>query len=217
MTDDYAAQLAAIAAEIRDCTACRLYSGAQNPVPGYGDPQANILFIGEAPGAEEDRQGLPFVGRSGRYLDYLLELIGMKRKQVFITNVVKHRPPENRDPQSDEIVACKAFLDRQFTIIDPLVVATLGRFSMARYFPNAKISRIHGQPRYDAQRAYYPLYHPAAALRNPSLRYDMEADIRRLPEIVEEMRRRRERGGGSETPPDDAPPEDEEPKQLSLF
>ena len=137
----------------------------------------------------------------------------MKREQVFITNVVKHRPPGNRDPQTDEIVACKAYLDRQFEIIDPLVVATLGRFSMARYFPNAKISRIHGQPKYEGSRAYYPFYHPAAALRNPGLRHDMEADMKRLPEIVAEVKRRRAQNGGDDEPPqDDSPPE-----QLKLF
>ena len=195
MTEDRAAQLAAIATEIGTCTACRLHENATNPVPGYGDPAAEILFIGEAPGFNEDKQGLPFVGRSGKYLDYLLELIDLKREQVFITNVVKHRPPENRDPQSDEIIACKDFLLRQFAIIDPLVVATLGRFSMQQYFPDGRISRIHGQPKYADGRAYYPLYHPAAALRNPTLRHDMEADIRRIPEVLAEVKRRREQGG----------------------
>ena len=214
MTEDRTAQLQAIAEEIRNCTACRLHQYASNAVPGYGDDHAEILFIGEAPGFEEDRQGLPFVGRSGRYLDYLLEMIGMKRQQVFITNVIKHRPPDNRDPQPDEIVACKSFLDRQFAAIDPLVVATLGRFGMARYFPNARISQIHGQPRYGDSRAYYPLYHPAAALRNPGLRHAMEADMKRLPEIIAEVRRRREANIVEEA----NPPEDEQPpQQLKLF
>jgi uracil-DNA glycosylase len=216
---DRQAQLQAVAEEIRTCTACRLYENTTNPVPGYGNPEAEILFIGEAPGFYEDQQGLPFVGRSGRYLDYLLELIGMKREQVFITNVVKHRPPDNRDPQADEIIACKHFLDRQFAIIDPLVVATLGRFSMERYFPNARISRIHGQPRYADDRAYYPLYHPAAALRNPELRRAMEADIKRIPEIIEEVKRRRA-GDTANNPGQDAPPDagdDEPPRQLKLF
>jgi DNA polymerase len=220
MSDDRAARLEAIAEQVRACTDCRLYKNTTNAVPGYGDPRANILFIGEAPGMNEDRQGLPFVGRSGAYLDYLLDLIDMKREQVFITNVVKHRPPENRDPQADEIAACKHYLDEQFAIIDPLVVATLGRFSMERYFPKAKISKIHGQPKYADGRAYYPLYHPAAALRNPALRHDMEADIKRLPEIVAEVQRRR---GEGDLPPeadgnDDEPPEnDSPPEQLSLF
>ncbi len=228
MSDDRVARLKVIADEIAVCTACRLYEGTTNPVPGYGDPAADILFIGEAPGFNEDKQGLPFVGRSGKYLDYLLELIGLKREQVFITNVVKHRPPDNRDPATDEMIACKHFLDRQFEVIDPMVVATLGRFSMARYFPDAKISRIHGQPKYADGRAYYPLFHPAAALRNPNLRHDMEEDIRRLPEIVAEVKRRRAEGEAPQSPAGDAaqnddPPDDENgdgdnpPQQLKLF
>src|SRR5690606_14491253 len=113
---------------------------------------------------------------------------GLDREQVFITNVVKHRPPDNRDPLPNEIVACKSYLDEQIELIDPLVVATLGRFSMARYFPNGKISQIHGQPLYDENRAYYPFFHPAAALRNPGLRHDMEADFKRLLEVVEKVK-----------------------------
>lgn len=217
MSGESAAALETIAAEIRACTACRLYQGTTNAVPGYGDVKAEILFIGEGPGFNEDKQGLPFVGRSGQYLDYLLSLIGLKRAQVFITNVVKHRPPDNRDPQPDEIIACKHFLDRQIAIIDPLVIATLGRFSMARYFPDARISTIHGRPRYDGARAYYPLFHPAAALRNPGLRNDMEDDIRRIPEILVEVKRRRADG----LPAADEPPAGEDPaeppKQLRLF
>jgi uracil-DNA glycosylase len=214
MSEEQADRLDAITQEIRACTACRLYQGTTNAVPGYGDANAELLFIGEAPGFYEDQQGLPFVGRSGKYLDYLLNLIGLKREQVFITNVVKHRPPENRDPQADEIIACKHFLDRQFEIIDPLVVVTLGRFSMERYFPNARISHIHGEPRYDDIRAYYPLYHPAAALRNPSLRHDMEADIKRIPEVVAQVKARRAADLGGGQPPDEP---DDPPKQLSLF
>lgn len=218
-TDNRAARLDAIAQKIQICRDCRLYEQAQKAVPGYGDPNADILFIGEAPGQEEDRQGLPFVGRSGQYLDYLLKLVGMKREQVFITNVVKHRPPGNRDPNPDEIIACKHYLDEQFAVIDPLVVATLGRFSMARYFPDAKISRIHGQPKYQDGRAYYPLFHPAAALRNPGLRHDMEADIKRLMEVVEEVKRRRATGKFEQTPESQIKEEDEDgpPAQLKLF
>ena len=177
----------------------------------------DLVDNGEAPGAEEDRQGLPFVGRSGKYLDYLLDLIKLKREQVFIANVIKHRPPENRDPMPDEIIACKSFLDRQFEVIDPLVVVALGRFSMARYFPDAKISQIHGQPRYDGRRAYYPMYHPAAALRNPQLRHDMEADIRRLLEVVEAVKRRRAQGVEDDLPPEEPPEDEGAPKQLPLF
>ena len=213
MSADRIARLEDVARQIRECDKCRLVENTTNAVPGYGDASADILFIGEAPGAEEDRQGLPFVGRSGRYLDYLLDLIGMKREDVFIANMVKHRPPKNRDPQTDELLACKPFLDLQFEIIDPLVVVTLGRFSMSRYFTGGvKISRIHGQPRYDDDRAYYPLYHPAAALRNPNLRHDMEADIKRIPSVVEEMRKRR--GWAVDVPPVS---DDDEPTQLPLF
>lgn len=215
MTEDHAAALKAIADEIRACTRCPLYQGTTNPVPGAGDPHAEIMFIGEGPGFHEDRQGLPFVGRSGDYLNYLLNLIDLERGQVYITNVVKHRPPENRDPQPDEIVACKAYLDRQIEIIQPAVIATLGRFSMARYFPNAKISQIHGQPKYGGEpiTAYYPFFHPAAALRNPGLRKDMEADFRRLLEVVAEVKKRRAGAdSGKDQPDDDLPMQ-----QLSLF
>ena len=226
MAEDKAAQLAIIANEINVCTQCRLHSGRTKTVPGAGNPDAEILFIGEGPGANEDKQGLPFVGRSGDYLTYLLNLVNLHRDQVFITNVVKCRPPENRDPLPDEIITCKSYLDRQIEIIDPLVIATLGRFSMARYFPNASITRIHGQPHYDGDtlRAYYPCFHPAAALRNPALRRDMEADFHRLHEVVEQVKAMR--AGQSpapdapaeqtpDKPDDDTPPE--KPIQLRLF
>lgn len=212
-SDDRVAKLEEIAAQVKVCTKCRLYENALNPVPGAGNAFTEIMFIGEGPGENEDRQGLPFVGRSGQYLDYLLNLIGMKREQVFITNVVKHRPPNNRDPLQDEIEACREYLEHQIALIDPLMIATLGRFSMVKFFPNGKISAIHGKPKYADARAYYPLFHPAAALRNPGLRFDMEADVKRIPEILAEVKARRE-----ENRPDDpveAP--DEPPQQLNLF
>ncbi|MGQ9888759.1 MAG: uracil-DNA glycosylase [Aggregatilineales bacterium] len=211
---DRAAALEAIAQRIRACTLCSLHQGATNPVPGAGNIHADIVFIGEGPGFHEDRQGLPFVGRSGEYLNYLLSLIGLRREQVFITNVVKHRPPDNRDPLPEEISACKPYLDEQLALIDPAVIVTLGRFSMARYFPGGKISQIHGQPRYDTHCAYYPLFHPAAALRTPALRRDMEADIRRLPEIVAKVKAMRA-AAPSQPPAPNAPAEP--PKQLPLF
>lgn len=209
MSENAAARLQGIAEQIRVCRECGLYQGTTNAVPGSGSASAEIMFIGEGPGFHEDRRGLPFVGRSGDYLEYLLGLIDMQRDQVFITNVVKHRPPDNRDPKADEIFACKNWLDEQLAIIRPAVIATLGRFSMARYFPDARISRIHGQPRYEGSpvTACYPLFHPAAALRNPGLRRDMEADIRRLPEIVAEVHKRRAQQKDA----------DETPTQLSLF
>src|SRR4029450_8921242 len=180
MAEDRAAALTEIADQVRTCKLCRLHEQATHGVPGAGNAQAEIMFIGEGPGFHEDKQGLPFVGRSGEYLDYVFDLIGLKRSQVFIANVVKHRPPENRDPLPDEIAACKPYLDQQIALIDPLVIATLGRHSMGRYFPEGTITHIHGQQKYDGGRAYYPLYHPAAVLRNPSWQEPMEADFRRL-------------------------------------
>lgn len=217
MTEDRAAALAAIAEQVRSCTLCRLHENATNGVPGAGSPTAEIMFIGEGPGFHEDKQGLPFVGRSGDYLNYLLNLIGLKREQVFIANVVKHRPPENRDPLPDEILACKPYLDRQVEIINPLVIATLGRFSMARYFPNGKITQIHGKPKFEDNRAYIPLFHPAAVLRNPDLRRDMEADFKRILEVLEELRQKRTTQPASNVPSpgSDEPPQ--KPTQLKLF
>ncbi len=206
---DRAAALAAIAQRVRVCTLCRLYQGATNPVPGAGDSYAEIVFVGEGPGQNEDRQGLPFVGRSGEYLNYLLNLINLKREQVFITNVVKHRPPDNRDPLPDEIAACKPYLDEQLALIDPAVIVTLGRFSMALFFPkDARITKIHGHPLRANERIYYPLFHPAAVLRNPNLRPAMEADFKRIPELVAEISR--------SSKSDDSPPPPP-PQQLSLF
>lgn len=215
---DNAERLQAIADQVAICKLCRLYEKALNPVPGAGDPNAEIVIVGEAPGQQEDIKGVPFIGRSGQYLDYLLNLIGLKRHQVFIGNVVKHRPPDNRDPLADEIAACKPYLDLQLEIIDPLLIVTLGRFSMARYFPSGKITAIHGQPKYDGRVAYYPLFHPAAALRNPDLRQTMEDDINRIPEILAEVRKRRAANGepapaARSNGSDDGAP----PKQLSLF
>jgi DNA polymerase len=216
VTQDRTAALAAIADQVRTCTRCPLYIGTTNPVPGAGNVNAEIMFIGEGPGYNEDKQGLPFVGRSGDYLVYLLKLIGLTRDEVFIGNVVKHRPPENRDPMPDEILACKPYLDAQVDIIDPLVIATLGRYSMARYFPDGKISKIHGQPKYDDRRAYYPLFHPAAVLRNPDLRKEMEADFKRIPEIVEKMKQARKSAKPIAPAAQEEKPE-EPPKQMKLF
>jgi uracil-DNA glycosylase len=223
MAIDRAAVLAAIAEEVRACKACRLHEGTTNAVPGAGNPNAEILFIGEGPGFYEDKQGLPFVGRSGDLLNKMLKLIGLDRDQVFVTNVVKHRPPENRDPLPDEILACKPYLDRQFEAIDPMVIVTLGRFSMARYFPNGKITQIHGQPKYDDRRAYYPLFHPAAVLRSDSMLPAYETDFKKLLEViakVKEMRAASTRPAAAAAPttPTSAPAEpDEPPKQLKLF
>ena len=178
-------ELELLAAEISNCTRCLLHRGRTNAVPGAGPADAEIMFIGEAPGFHEDQQGLPFVGAAGRFLDELLESIDLKRDQVFITNVIKCRPPGNRDPLPEEIEACKAFLDRQIELIGPKLVVTLGRFSMARAFPKARISRVHGQHRKIGGVIYYPMYHPAAALHQPSLRRTVEEDMHRIPELIE--------------------------------
>ena len=141
-------ELAQVAAEVNACKLCKLYKTATRGVPGEGPADAKIMFIGEAPGFNEDRQGRPFVGAAGQFLEELLALAGLRRQDVFIANVVKHRPPNNRDPEPDEIGACAGYMDRQIAAIDPRVIVTLGRFSMARWFPGERISRIHGQPRW---------------------------------------------------------------------
>jgi len=153
-------------------------------VPGEGAPEAEIVLIGEGPGFYEDQQGRPFVGASGKFLDELLRSINLNRKTVFITNVVKCRPPANRDPQPDEIAACGQHLEAQLAAIAPKVVVTLGRHSMQRYFPGESIGRIHGQPRRKGDVIVVPMYHPAAALHQGSLRKVIEADFLRLPEFL---------------------------------
>lgn len=200
------ASLDTIAARVRVCTQCELHRMRTNAVPGHGNPKAEIMFIGEGPGWHEDRQGLPFVGAAGQFLDEMLQSIGLARDEVFITNVVKCRPPGNRDPLPDEIAACSAYLDAQIAAIQPKVIVTLGRFSMARWFPNERISRIHGQPRRFGDVVVVPMYHPAAALHQSSLRATIEADMAKLPQILEEVRR--------EAVAEDAPPP---PQQMRLF
>ena len=178
-------ELETLAAEVAECTRCLLHRGRTRSVPGEGPGDAGIMFIGEAPGFHEDQQGRPFVGAAGKFLEELLESIGLKREDVFITNVIKCRPPGNRDPLPEEIEACRPYLDRQIESLQPQLVVTLGRFSMARAFPKARISRIHGQPRKVGGVIYYPMYHPAAALHQPSLRRTVVEDMRRIPELIE--------------------------------
>ena len=175
-------------AEIADCPRCPLARTRSRTVPGVGPAHADIMFIGEAPGAREDERGVPFVGPAGQFLDELLGGIGLTREAVYIANVVKCRPPANRDPEPSEIEACASYLDRQIATVDPKVVVTLGRFSMARWFAGQTISRIHGQPRRIDGRVVVPMYHPAAALHNGSLRAVIAADFARLPEFIAEVR-----------------------------
>ncbi|RMF39002.1 MAG: uracil-DNA glycosylase [Chloroflexi bacterium] len=200
-------ELETLADQIRKCTLCPLHQGRTQAVPGEGPEDAEIMFIGEAPGFHEDRQGRPFVGASGQFLDELLQSIGLDRAKVYITNVIKCRPPGNRDPLPEEIEACRPYLDRQLEIIRPKMVVTLGRFSMARYFPNARISRIHGKPKKIGGVLYYPMYHPAAALHQPSLRRTVEEDMKRIPELLARIDQIEER---EEKPVEQA-------EQLSLF
>jgi uracil-DNA glycosylase family 4 len=158
-----------------------LHRGRTNAVPGEGNPLSDVLLVGEGPGAREDATGRPFVGPAGQLLDELLRSLGWAREDVFIANVVKCRPPGNRDPEAEEIGACAGYLDRQEAALDPAVIVTLGRYSLGRYLPGARISAVHGQLRRSGGRFIFPMYHPAAALHQASLRETLFADIRGLP------------------------------------
>lgn len=177
-----------VAEQVSVCTKCPLGFTRTHAVSGEGPADARILFIGEGPGQREDEQGRPFVGASGNLLNGLLKDIGLSREQVFITNVVKCRPPENRDPQPVEIAACRDYLDRQIALIQPRIVVTLGRHSMERYFPGQAITKIHGQPKRVGEAAYVPLFHPAAALRNPAWRAALKEDFARIRELLDELK-----------------------------
>ena len=166
--------------QIHDCRKCALSEKRTNAVPGEGSRTADIMFIGEGPGFNEDRDGRPFVGRSGRFLDEMLAGIGLRRQDVFITNVVKCRPPGNRDPLPSEIEACNPYLDAQIEMIGPRVVVMLGKYSFNRFFPGESIGRARGKPRSWNGVIAYPMYHPAAALHNPGLRPIIEEDFRNL-------------------------------------
>jgi uracil-DNA glycosylase family 4 len=179
-----ATELELVAAEVASCTDCKLHQGRKLAVPGEGPPDAELMFIGEGPGFHENEQGRPFVGAAGNFLEELLGAIGLSREEVFITNIVKCRPPGNRDPEAGEIEACERYLERQTLSIDPKVIVTLGRFSMARFFPNTRISNIHGQAKQIGNRLVVPMYHPAAALHQPSLRKTIHADFAKLPELI---------------------------------
>ncbi len=205
------ATLAQIAREVSVCERCMLHHSRKLAVPGEGPADAEIMFIGEGPGFHENEQGRPFVGAAGKYLDELLAKINLQRKDVFIGNVVKCRPPNNRDPLPEELAACSDYLERQIQTINPKVIVTLGRYSMARFLPNAKISEVHGQSFKIKGRLVVPMFHPAAALHQPSLKISVERDFARLPELIAKA---------DTTPvvPDEKPPENKsEPTQLSLF
>lgn len=178
-----------IAQSISNCHKCELYKSALNPVPGSGNPNAQILFIGEAPGAKEDTLGLPFVGNSGKLLDKLLASISVNRLDVFICNILKHRPPHNRDPLSEEIKVCVPFLKDQLQVIKPKVIITLGRFAMNYFFPLEKISNIHGKINktkwQDLDLIIIPVYHPSAGLRNGRMLASLQADFKTIGKYLE--------------------------------
>jgi uracil-DNA glycosylase family 4 len=184
--EEQAAALRALAVQIAVCPKCELSKTRTHAVPGEGNPNADIVFIGEGPGFYEDQQARPFVGPAGKFLDELLASIGLKRADVFICNVLKCRPPGNRDPLPGEMEACKPWLDEQIGAIKPRVIVTLGRFSLGRYFPGQSISRIHGQPKKLGGVMVMPMYHPAAALHQGSLRRTIELDFKKLPALLQE-------------------------------
>jgi uracil-DNA glycosylase family 4 len=208
--------------QIATCTKCKLYLSRNKIVPGEGPVNCEIMFIGEAPGFHENEQGKPFVGAAGQFLDTLLEKAGLKRENVFITNVVKCRPPANREPEAEELDACRPYLEAQITAIDPKVIVTLGRFSMANFIENGKISFIHGHSRMINGRLIVPMYHPAAALHQPDLRNVLLEDFSRLPALLDKKDNISYSETKSQTSTTKAAEIEEEPKkeqaqQLSLF
>ena len=189
--------------QIHGCFKCDIAKARCQVVPGEGAENAEIMFIGEAPGWHEDQQGRPFVGPAGQFLDKLLASINLKRQQVYIANVIKCRPTDNRDPLPTEIQNCRPWLDSQIELIRPKMIVTLGRYSMARYFPGKSISKIHGTAHKQDNVIYYAMYHPAAALHQASLRQDIEADMLKIPGLLTEAK------NVSEVKP--------EPQQLNMF
>lgn len=195
--------LAELCQKIEACQSCEeLVRTRTKVVPGEGAERARLVFIGEAPGYHEDQQGRPFVGQAGQFLDYLINIIGLQRSDVYICNVIKCRPPENRDPLPTEIANCQNWLDLQLELIAPRMIVTLGRYSLAKFFPGESISKIHGKERKRDNIIYFPMYHPAAALHQQSLRQTIEADMQKIPSILEQA---------------DEIEEESKPEQLSMF
>lgn len=210
--------LAQVAAATQQCTRCALHLGARQAVPGAGNVHAEVMLIGEAPSGFDDRRGTPFSGPSGAFLDELLALAGLRRVDVFLTNVVKHRLPDNHDLQPDEIAACADYLTHQIAAVDPSVIVTLGRYSLARFYPSAKITRIHGQAKLVRGRIIVAMYNPAAALHKEELRATILRDFSQaLPAAIAEARRLTAEGRLGPQRPFPAPDDGEEPQQLSLF
>ncbi|MEW6400346.1 MAG: uracil-DNA glycosylase [Chloroflexota bacterium] len=208
--------LGQVAKQVAACIKCELHRSRKKSVPGEGPAHAEIMFIGEGPGFHENEQGRPFVGAAGQFLDQLLAQAGVTRADVWIGNVVKCRPPGNRDPLPEELAACDGYLEAQIQAINPSIIVTLGRFSMNKFMPGAKISAVHGQMRKVGERYVIPMFHPAAALHQAALKPAILADFGRLPELLKEARA----GMGKSTPAAKQILEQtqkEDPKQLSLF
>ncbi len=206
--------LAQVAKEVAVCEKCALYPSRKKSVPGEGPANAEIMLIGEGPGFYENEQGRPFVGASGQFLTDLLAQAGLKRSDVWIGNVVKCRPPGNRDPLPEELATCDEYLERQIKAINPSIIITLGRYSMGKFMPGAKISSVHGQMRKVGDRYVIAMFHPAAALHQASLKPSILADFAKLPELLAQARK----GLGRSSPEavrEEKPKDD--PKQLSLF
>ena len=200
-----------IARLVRQCSDCELGLGRKNAVPGEGSPNADLMIIGEGPGAQEDLLGRPFVGRAGQFLDELLAYIGLKREDVFIANMVKCRPPENRDPLPAEVSACNKYLERQIELLDPLLIVTLGRVSLTRFFPGESMTRARGKVREKDGRFIYPVMHPAAALYREEVRPGIIEDFKAIPGVLDDIR------NSSATPVPAPAPESPAAQQLSLF
>ena len=195
-----------ISQQVRACIDCPLSKSRTHAVPGEGPSDAQIVFIGEGPGYQEDQQGRPFVGLAGRFLEELLTSIGLRREDVFIANMVKCRPPNNRDPLPTEISACSKYLDRQIELINPKMVVTLGRFSLSKFFPNESISRVRGKPRRVSGLTVYPVMHPAAALHRQENRKVIEDDFKAIPDLLKQVEEIKEESQDTSSP-----------QQLSMF
>lgn len=212
--------LAEIAELVSKCQDCPLHHSRIKSVAGEGPENAKILFIGEGPGFHENQQGRPFVGQAGKFLDELLSVSGLKRETVFITNIVKCRPPGNRDPQPEELKACTKYLDRQIEIINPEIIVTLGRFSMAKFFGQVKISQIHGSMKKIDQRYVVAMYHPAAALHQPALKNTLLDDFANLKKYmihVNSENKIKENNFQKYNPFVAEKDDEDKPTQLSLF
>ncbi|MBK8781575.1 MAG: uracil-DNA glycosylase [Anaerolineales bacterium] len=209
--------LAQIAKDVSVCTNCALHEGRKKSVPGDGPATAEIMFIGEGPGFHENEQGRPFVGAAGKFLDQLLAQADVTRAEVFIANVVKCRPPGNRDPLPEELAACDAHLEAQIKTINPSIIVTLGRFSMNKFITGVKISAVHGQMQKVSERYVIPMFHPAAALHQPPLKPSILADFAKLPEQLNEARTALGRRIVPRKKKEAVVAQDDKPQQLNLF